>query len=268
MAVNGVSTVGKDIAGVSALIQGKAGTSVKLSILRPSTNQTLVISVMRAEIKVPNVLMHYIAEDHIADIQMVQFATGVADQLKDELRQAEKMGAKKLILDLRENPGGYLNEAIDTASEFIPKGNVLLEQDSSGKRTPYPVTGSTVDTTIPMVVLVNGDSASAAEIVTGALQDNKRAVVIGEKTFGTGTVLEEFPLSDGSAILLGTQEWLTPNGQFIRDQGIHPNIQVVLGKNATPLTPNDENADKMSERQILQSGDTQLVAAIRYLERH
>ena len=119
-----------------------------------------------------------------------------------------------------------------------------------------------------MAVLVNGDSASAAEIVTGALEDNKRAIVIGEKTFGTGTVLEEFPLSDGSAILLGTQEWLTPNGQFIRNQGIQPNIPVQMGKNATPLTPNDENADKLSERQILQSGDTQLIAAINYLEKH
>ena len=150
----------------------------------------------------------------------------------------------------------------------MQSGNVLLEQDSSGNRTPYPVTGSTVDTTIPMAVLVNGDSASAAEIVTGALEDNKRAIVIGEKTFGTGTVLEEFPLSDGSAILLGTQEWLTPDGQFIRDQGIQPNISVQMGKNATPLTPNDENADKLSEQQILKSGDTQLIAAINYLEKH
>ncbi len=267
-AVNGVSTTGKDIAGVSSLIQGKAGTSVTLTILRPSTNQTLVIKVTRAEIRAPNVLMHYIPEDHVAHIQIVQFAAGVSDQLKDALLQAKNLGAKKLILDLRENPGGYLNEAINTVSEFIARGNVLLEQDSSGKRTPYPVTGITVDTTIPMVVLVNGDSASAAEIVTGALEDNKRAIVIGEKTFGTGTVLEEFPLSDGSAILLGTQEWLTPDGQFIRDQGIQPNIQVQMSKNATPLTPNDENTDKLSEQQILQSGDTQLVVAIHYLDKH
>lgn len=266
-AVNGVSTTGKDIAGVSELIQGKAGTSVTLTILRPSTNQTLMIKVTRAEIRAPNVLMHYIAEDHVAHIQIVQFAAGVSDQLKATLLQAKERGAKKLILDLRENPGGYLNEAINTASEFIAHGNVLLEEDSSGKRTPYPVTGSTVDTTIPMVVLVNGDSASAAEIVTGALEDNKRAIVIGVKTFGTGTVLEEFPLSDGSAILLGTQEWLTPDGQFIRDHGIQPNIEVQMGKNATPLTPNDENADKLNEQQILQSGDTQLVAAIHYLDK-
>jgi len=268
VAVNGVSTAGKDVAGVSALIQGKVGTDVSITIQRPSTQQTLTIKVVRAEITVPSVLMHYIAQDHIADIQMVQFSSGAADQLKSEINQAKKLGATRIILDLRENPGGYLSEAIDTASEFMKSGNVLLEQDSTGKRTPYAVTGNTVDTTDPMVVLVNADTASAAEIVSGALQDNHRAVIIGEKTFGTGTVLEEYPLSDGSAILLGTQEWLTPDGHFIRDLGISPNISVKLSPNVSPLTPTDENSDHMSEQQILASGDVQLGTAIQYLEKH
>ena len=268
VAVNGISTAGKDVAGVSALIQGKVGTDVSITIQRPSTQQTLTIKVVRAEISVPTVLMHYIAQDHIADIQMVQFSSGAADQLKSEINQAKKLGATRIILDLRENPGGYLSEAIDTASEFMKSGNVLLEQDSTGKRTPYAVTGNTVDTTDPMVVLVNTDTASAAEIVSGALQDNHRAVIIGEKTFGTGTVLEEYPLSDGSAILLGTQEWLTPDGHFIRDLGISPNISVKLSPNVSPLTPTDENSDHMSEQQILASGDVQLGTAIQYLEKH
>jgi carboxyl-terminal processing protease len=268
LAVNGVSTAGKDIAGVSALIQGKAGTKVSITIQRPSTHQKLTINVVRAEIKVPSVLMHYIAQDHVADIQMVQFSSGVSGELKTAINQAKKLGATKIILDLRENPGGYLSEAIDTTSEFMKSGNVLLEQDSTGNRTPYAVTGDTVDTTAPMVVLVNGDTASAAEIVSGALQDNHRAIILGEKTFGTGTVLEEYSLSDGSAILLGTQEWLTPNGHFIRDLGISPNIEVKLNSNASPLTPTDENSSNMSEQQILSSGDAQLVAAIHYLEKH
>src|SRR5207248_504645 len=214
VAVNGVSTAGKDIAGVRSLIQGKAGTSVKITIHRPSTRQTLTINVAREEITVPNVIMHYIAQDHIADIQMVQFASGVSNQLKGLITKAQKLGATRIILDLRENPGGYLQEAIDTTSEFVDSGNVLLEQDSSGTRKSFAVSGQTIDTTSPIVVLVNGDTASAAEIVSGSLKDNKRAVILGEKTFGTGTVLEEFPLSDGSAILLGTSEWLTPSGQF------------------------------------------------------
>src|SRR2546426_9231114 len=268
LAVNGVSTAGKDVAGVSTLIQGKAGTSVKITIQRPSTQQILTINVVRAEIIVPNVIMHYIAPDHIADIQLVQFASGVSNQLKNAILQAQKLGAKKIILDLRENPGGYLQEAIDTSSEFVANGNVLLEQDSSGNRKAYPVSGHTVDTSSPIVVLVNGDTASAAEIVSGSLQDNKRAVILGEKTFGTGTVLEEYPLADGSAILLGTSEWLTPDGHFIRDKGISPNIPVKLAPNAVPLTPTDENVGNMTEKQILTSGDTQLVGAIQYLVKH
>lgn len=266
--VNGTNVVGKDIASVSSLIQGPAGTTVSITIQRPSTHQTLTIKVARAVIKVPNVIMHYIAQDHVADIQLVQFSDGVSDQLKAALIQAKKLGATKFILDLREDPGGYLSEAINTASEFIPNGNVLLEQDSSGHRLPIAVNGNTVDTKDTLVVLVNGDTASAAEIVSGALQDNHRAIIMGVKTYGTGTVLQEFPLSDGSAILLGTQEWLTPNGSFIRSNGITPNIVVPLDKNGVILTPNTENSANMTEQQILSSGDNQLNAAIHYLETH
>ena len=270
IAVNGTSTAGKDIAAVSSLIQGKAGTSVAITVQRSGVEQPITIHVNRAEIKVPNVIMHYIAEDHIAHIQIVQFADGVSSQLKEAITQARKLGATRIILDLRDDPGGYLNEAINTASEFIKSGNVLLEQDSSGHRTPVAVTGNPIDTSDSIVVLTNSNTASAAEIVTGALKDNHRAAVIGDPaTFGTGTVLQEFPLADGSAILLGTQEWLTPNGQFIRDKGItpsSPDLVVKLGPNAFPLSPTDENAANMTEQQILNSSDAQLVKAINYLK--
>ena len=267
-AVNGTNVAGKDIPTISKLIQGPVNTSVSITIMRPSTNKTLTIKVTRAVINVPNVIMHYITQDHIADIQIVQFSDGVSSQLKDALTLAKKEGATKIILDLRDDPGGYLTEAINTASEFIPSGNVLLEQDSTGQRTPAAVTGNTVNTTSPIVVLVNKNTASAAEIVSGALQDHKRAIIMGVTTFGTGTVLQEYPLSDGSAILLGTQEWLTPNGHFIRNLGITPNITVQPGKNNIEITPNVENQSNMSEQQILNSGDSQLNAAIHYLEAH
>ena len=169
---------------------------------------------------------------------------------------------------MRDDPGGYLQEAINVASEFIGKGNVLLEQDSTGQRTPQPVNGHPLDTKTPIVVLTNSNTASAAEIVSGALTDNNRAIIMGVKTFGTGTVLDEFDLSDGSAILLGTNEWLTPNGQFIRDKGILPNIEVNLNSNVNPLTPSAENQGNLTLNQILSSGDTQLVGAIKYLETH
>ena len=268
LAVNSTNVTGKTIDEVTALIHGNAGTSLTLTIQRTSTNQKLIIKITRAEITIPNVLMYYIPQDHIADIQIVQFASGVSVDLRHDLDQAKKLGATSIILDLRDNPGGYLSEAIDTSSEFVAHGTVLIEQDSTGARTPIVVTGDTDNTSTPMVVLTNGNTASAAEIVTAALKENNRATVIGTKTFGTGTVLEEFPLSDGSALLLGTQEWLTPDGQFIRDHGVPPTINVPLNAKANELTPDQESSAHMTEQQILNSGDNQLVSAIHYLETH
>ncbi len=268
VAVNHASVVGKDIDTIHNLIEGKNGTNVAITVERPPTNQQLTINVTRGDFKVPGVIMHYIAETHIADIQILGFDSGISDELKTDLIQAKKMGATAIILDLRDNPGGYLQEAINTASEFIQSGNVLLEQDSTGHRTPDPVNGHPVDTKIPLVVLVNGNTASAAEIVSGALQDHKRAVIMGTTTLGTGTVLNEFDLPDGSAIFLGVLEWLTPNGNFIRDKGITPNIVVPLATGASELTPNIENQRNMTLQQILASGDNQLATAIKYLQAH
>ncbi|HET9918918.1 MAG TPA: S41 family peptidase [Ktedonobacteraceae bacterium] len=264
--INGTSVADKTIDDVTNMIHGKAGTSLTITVQRPSTKQQLNIKVTRAEITVPNVLMYYIPQDHIADIQIVQFASGVSVDLRHDLDQAKKLGATSVVLDLRDNPGGYLSEAIDTASEFMSQGVVLIEQDSTGARTSVSVTGDTVNTTIPIVVLTNNNTASAAEIVTAALKDNHRATVVGAKTFGTGTVLEEYPLSDGSALLLGTQEWLTPDGQFIRDKGVAPTIAVALSPKANELTPDQESSAHMTEQQILDSGDNQLAYAIHYLQ--
>ena len=268
VAVNHVNVVGKDLDTIRNLIEGKIGTSVAITVQRPPTNQQLTITVTRANFKVPDVIMHYISQDHIADIQILGFDSGVSDALKTDLIQAQKMGVTGIILDLRDNPGGYLTEAINTASVFIKSGNVLLEQDSSGHRTPDPVTGHPLDTGTPIVTLVNGNTASAAEIVSGALQDHKRAVIMGTTTLGTGTVLNEFDLPDGSAIYLGVLEWLTPNGNFIRDKGITPNIQIPLNNGASELTANVANQRNMTLQQILASGDNQLVAAINYLQTH
>lgn len=268
-AVNGTSTAGKNLDTVHSLIEGKLGTTVNITVLRPSTKQTLTIPVKRAQFTIPNVIMHYIAETHIAHIQVLGFDSGITDQLKTALTQARRDGVKGIILDLRDNPGGYLQEAIDTASLFLPAGKtVLIEQDATGNRTVDKANGSSIDTQTPMVVLVNSHTASAAEIVSGALQDNNRATVMGTKTLGTGTVLNEFDLPDGSAIFLGVMEWLTPQGHFIRNQGITPNIVVNLPANASALTPNMENQQHLSAQQILQSGDTQLINAIKYLEAH
>jgi carboxyl-terminal processing protease len=274
VAINGVSMQGKNISSASNLIKGQAGTSVTITIQRQGEEHPREVSLKRSEIVAPNVTVYYIPQSHIADIQVVQFATGVSTQLQNAINQAKNKGATKIILDLRNNPGGYLQEAVDTTSLFVKKGNVLLEQDSSGKRTPVPVNnhGNTFDTSLQIIVLVNGNSASAAEIVSGALQDNHRAILLGQKTFGTGTVLQQFTLPDGSALYLGTQEWLTPDGHFIRQKpnkpgsgGITPDIIVTAKPNTPTLTPTYENQQHLTEQQILDSGDAQLSAAIHYL---
>ncbi len=266
LSVNGVSTQGKTLDAVSKLMAGKAGTAVTLTILHQGAQQPQTFHIVRAEITEQNVVMHYIAQDHIADIQIVQFADGVSGQLKDSINKAKKMGATKIILDLRNNGGGVVQEAINTVSDFAKSGNVYLEKDSSGHVSPIPVTGNTLDTKIPLVILVNGNSASAAEIVPGALKDDGRATLIGETTFGTGTVMNRFDLSDGSVLWVGVDEWLTPKGQFIRDKGITPNIVVKMPGNGSILSPGDENAQNMTLQQIDTSGDAQLVRAIQYLQ--
>jgi carboxyl-terminal processing protease len=156
-----------------------------------------------------------------------------------------------------------LSEAIGTASQFLQGGNVLLEKDAQGKISPVAVVQGGLAPDLPLVVLIDAGSASAAEIVAGALQDAGRAKLVGETTFGTGTVLNEFSLSDGSALLLATEEWLTPNGRTIWHQGIAPDVQVTLEQGSSPLLPEAEEG--MTPEQVQNSGDAQLLRALELL---
>jgi carboxyl-terminal processing protease len=180
--------------------------------------------------------------------------------LKKALNAIRTQDLKGLILDLRNNPGGLLKEAVSTASQFISEGNVLLEKNAEGKITSLEVEKGGQALSIPMVLLVNNGTASGAEIVAGALQDHQRASLVGTTTFGTGTVLQQFPLSDGSALLLAVQEWLTPNGNEIWHKGITPNFVVSLPEGASPVFPEEEQG--MTLRQMKESRDTQLLKAL------
>jgi carboxyl-terminal processing protease len=162
-------------------------------------------------------------------------------------------------VDLRNNPGGLLNEAVSTASQFLSGGQVLLEKSADGRITSVAVEKGGLAPSIPMVVLMNGGTASAAEIVAGALQDHRRAKLVGTTTFGTGTVLQQFPLSDGSALLLAVQEWLTPDGSQIWHKGIPPNFVVSLPEGVAPLFPEEEQG--LTLQQLKASRDTQLLKA-------
>lgn len=259
---------GNDISGlpldqVVNKILGPAGTKVTLTVLDPKTNQTRTVTITRAKIQVNNVTWQMLPGTTIAQVRIAGFSQGVTKDLQKALTDAKQQGATAIILDLRNNPGGLLSEAIGVASQFLTSGNVMLEKNAKGDISPVPVEKGAVAPKIQMVVLINGGTASAAEIVSGALQDANRAKLVGETTFGTGTVLNEFPLSDGSALLLATQEWLTPNGHSFWHVGISPNITVTMSANVTPLIPEAER--NMTAAQLKSSGDVQLLKAIQIL---
>jgi len=259
LAVDGEPADGKTLDQVVQSIRGAAGTSVRLQIGREAA-APFEISIVRAEVSVPAVSWSMIPGTTIADIRIEEFSKGVTDDLKTALQDAEKAGAKGLVLDLRDDPGGYLDEAVGVASVFLPSGTVYQERDASGKTRPIPVRDGERATDLPLAVLVNFGSASAAEIVAGALQDAGRAKVYGETTFGTGTVLTEFDLSDGSAVLVGTLEWLTPSGRQIWHHGIAPTVTVALPTGARLITPDElrsGGADAMTK-----ANDAQLKAAL------
>jgi carboxyl-terminal processing protease len=272
IAINGKSVKGDTQDQLRSLITGPQGSSFTMTIQRPGQAQPFDVKLTREQIQAPIVTSYYFPESHIAHIMIMGFDSGTDSMLRQALTNLKKQGMQKIILDLRDNPGGYLDEAISVASEFIPAGNgrnVVLIKDRSGKITPQPVQPGGLATNLPVVVLTNNNTASAAEIVTGAIKDNHRGIVIGEHTFGTGTVLNEFDLPDGSALLLGVEEYLTPSGKFIRNGGISPDIQVAMPNPSTPEnSPLLEQETNETQAQALQSKDSQFIAAYQYLQQH
>ena len=248
----------------SQIIRGPRGTSVHLVVLRPGASEFLNFTVVRQEIQVPLVTWATIPGQHVALIRISEFGDRTDDQLRNALTEAKAAGDTSVVLDLRNDPGGLLDQAVRVTSEFVSKGNVLFEQDRSGTRKPLPVTSGGIATSVPLVVLVNHGTASAAEIVAGALQDHSRAQIVGDQTFGTGTVLNEFRLSDGSAILLGVEEWLTPNGHVIWKNGITPNRVIAEPPSVQPLLP--EELRTMSVTDYQKRNDTQIKAALQILQ--
>jgi carboxyl-terminal processing protease len=261
--VNGENVAGMPIDQVVGRILGPAGTSVTLTIMTPGTEETRDVTLVRAHITLQNVIWRQLPGTRIAHVRIVAFSQGVTDDLERALREIQQEGLAGVILDVRSNPGGLLSEAIGAASQFLESGNVLLEKDAQGKTTAVPVLKGGLAPDLPLVVLIDAGTASAAEIVSGALQDAERARLVGETTFGTGTVLNEFKLSDGSALLLATEEWLTPNGRTIWHQGIAPDIQVTLEQGTSPLLPQAEEG--MTPAQLQSSGDSQLLRALELL---
>jgi len=246
-------------------ISGRAGTKVRLTVQDARSSRTREVTLVRASIKLHEVTWQRLPGTANAHLRLASFDAGVTRDLQKALTEIQRDKLNGIILDLRNNPGGLLDEAVGVASQFLNGGNVLLAKDAKGNVEPIPTDKGGVATNLPLVVLVNEGSASAAEIVAGAFQDTHRAKLVGGTTFGTGTVLQRFRLSDGSALLLAVEEWLTPNGRSFWHKGITPEVTVTLPSEVNPLLPSAERG--MSAEQLQRSEDGQLLAALRLLSR-
>ncbi|AFM43431.1 C-terminal processing peptidase-3 [Desulfosporosinus acidiphilus SJ4] len=241
--INDTDTAGMDQDKAVNLMRGDPGTKVVLALYRASTNKTYTVSLTRENITVPTVDGEALpGHPDIAYINITQFSTDTGTELKDTLNNMNIKKYKGIVLDLRYNHGGELNAAVQVASYFVPSGPVVYIVDKQGNVDTKMATGTYLG--MPLVVLVNEESASAAEIVSGAIKDEKTGTLVGVKTFGKGIVQTIFPLDAGTSVKLTTAKYLTPNKVSINKIGIEPDVMVELpkGQQAT-LSPTDTNFD-------------------------
>ncbi len=225
-----IVTVGdKDMKGLtsdqaSTLIQGPNGSKVTLTLQRGG--QTFSVTITRAEIQVPSVRGTVIA-DHVLYVRLYQFTTTTTDEFHAALTSGLP-GAKGMVLDLREDPGGFIDQADHVISEFVSSGETFELRDRTGTVDKHTVSGEHLAASVPLVVLVDANSASAAEIVAGSLQVHQRAKLVGTVTFGKGSVQQDFPLNNGADIHLTVKRWFLPNGVTIDHKGLTPDVTVPL----------------------------------------
>ena len=248
VAVDGRSIVGYSVYEAIALIRGPAGSSVKLTIMRKGEATPLELSVTRAKITIP-LVQSKMLDGNVAYVSLSNFSSpNASSELESAIQDLLAQKPKGLILDLRDNPGGLLQQSLEVADIFLDGGVIASEKDRDGNGQTFRATPQGAAQDIPLVVLVNGGSASASEIVAGALQDRDRAKLIGETTFGKGSVQLPHQLSDGSELRVTIAHWFTPNDRQIDGKGLTPDI-------AVPMTQDDATAGR----------DPQLDRAAQYL---
>lgn len=230
MEIDGESTEGVALEDAVKKLRGDPGTKVQIKIFRPKTQLMREVGLERAIINVPSIKDTRVLDDGIGYVRLLQFGESTAGDLQAELDKLEARNVRALVLDLRSNPGGLLTAAVDVAQKFLRRGDLIVftrGRDNRMERS-YRARARKTFPGIPMVVLINGYSASASEIVAGALQDNQRAVLVGEKSFGKGSVQSVLPQDGGTAIRLTTAKYYTPSERVIHDSGIEPDIVVPM----------------------------------------
>jgi carboxyl-terminal processing protease len=205
-------------------IHGRTGTTVMLTIKR-GHQAPFVVRVRRGNIPAITAYGRMLSR-HIGYIQIISFGDTTSREVKQAVRQVTKQGARAIVIDLRDNPGGYVDAAQSVASDFIAHGVVAYEEDSKKSAQPLPVLTGHQETRVPLAVLVNGGTASAAEIVAGALRDDLGSVLIGTRTYGKGSMQSVYALADGSSVRITDRLWLTPHKHSIQAVGLTPNIVV------------------------------------------
>jgi carboxyl-terminal processing protease len=224
------------------LIRGERGTPVTLTISREGQKQPLEIKIVRDNIQIP-ILDTEKKDNGIFVIKLYNFSENSPDAFRNALREMISSGSDKLILDLRGNPGGYLEASVDMASWFLPPGKIVsIEDFGNSDQENYRSRGYDIFKNLPFVILVDEGSASASEILAGALQDYKIATLVGTKTFGKGSVQELVPITGDTSLKLTIARWLTPNGRSISEKGLEPDVEV-------KMTEEDRNAGKDPQMQ-------------------
>jgi carboxyl-terminal processing protease len=272
--INGISTERMDLQDAINVLRGPAGAKITLTLLRPSTKEIKEYTLQRAEIKIQSVKGARLLDPEftgpfkIGYIRLVQFNEPTADELSKALDELQKQGMQALILDLRNNPGGLLNSAVDVCAQFLPPNTKVVSTQGrvASQQHDYSTSGAKKERpSFPMVVLINEGSASGAEIVAGALKDLHRAVLVGETTFGKGSVQNVMQLPDGSAVRFTTAKYYTPSKQVIQGNGVTPNIRVAVTadqERSLSVLRNTGNMKPEDEKSIIKARDPQMLRAI------
>src|SRR5712675_1009570 len=271
--INGTPTEKLELQQAVNLLRGKPEQKATLTILRPSSKEVKDYVLERAEVKVQSVKnAHLVDKDltgafKVGYVRVVQFNEPTAEELAKTLDELQKQGMQALILDLRNNPGGLLNSAVDVCAQFLPPNTIVVStQGRAASQERDYTTSSTANERprFPLAVLVNEGSASGAEIVSGALKDLKRAILVGETTFGKGSVQNVLHLPDGSALRFTTAKYYTPGKQVIHGNGVTPNISVPMRaeQERALFVARNSDAKMEDEKTLIRSRDPQLLRAM------